>query len=329
MKYWAPINSPGGINGNDSYINANPAAGIQGSVPTFHSFEQTLRGLQNLILRSRMTPNAALDDLQIAEAIRSQALNWTQTYGGTANDLTATFDPALTSLAAIAGMPIRGIAKLTNTGAMTLAAGSLPIRPIVNARGTAMQPGDVLKDLIYECLYNPTIDKYVLVTPLGAGGAGTNGGVFNKIKQPAIFAITTALAPENVGFSPGGWTILPGTNLGDAVFNTSNGNFQVGTNTWGTYSWSVASIPITTLEHNSYNITAYCSNPIYSARSGIALSNSVMMDWDGGYSTHISLGGVIHLAAAGQIIINTQSSLHASYQLITIAGMRIAGGPTS
>ena len=324
MKYWGPINSPGGINGNDSYVNANPSIGVQGSIPTFQAFEQPLRGLNNLIESSRMTPNAALDDLQIAESIRSQRMNYIQTFGGTANQLTCSFDPVLQSLAMIAAMPIRGIAAFTNTGPCTLTAGGLPERPIITSLGQPLLPGDIIVSLLYTFYYNATLDKYVMGEPNGAGRKGE--GTFDVIRQPALFAQNTFTMGENVPQQPGGYTIMAPSSYGDGVFNTANGTFKAGVNTQGAWQVSVSAVPPVTQPHNTFTIAIYGSHPMYTSRSGVALVSATMIDWDGGYATHLSVSGVIQMRANDFFLVSYYA-LHSTTYVGNISAVRIAGGP--
>jgi|SRR5215471_10896133 len=92
MKYWAPINSPGGINGNDPYVNGNPSTGVQGSIPTYQSFEQTLRELQNLVLASGLTPDAIINGIQIAQSVQNNKVKFANDTG-TASALAVTLNP--------------------------------------------------------------------------------------------------------------------------------------------------------------------------------------------------------------------------------------------
>lgn len=71
--------------------------------------------------------------------------------GGTANDVTATCDPALIG-SAKAGMIFTFIAALTNTTAMTLVIGTTPARPLTNDAGAALAPGQIVAGRQYVVL---------------------------------------------------------------------------------------------------------------------------------------------------------------------------------
>lgn len=186
MRYWAPINSPGGILGNDPYINANPSIGVQGSIPTFQSFEQPLRGLQNLIVKSRFTPSGAINDLQIPQAIRSQQMNWMQTFGGSANALTCVFDPVAAALTDLIGVPIRGIAAAPNNGACTLQVNETPERPIVHPDGEPLKTGDIVAGQILVLCYDGT--NYQLIS---MGPFSFDFGPGLPLRNPLILYVRT------------------------------------------------------------------------------------------------------------------------------------------
>jgi len=67
---------------------------------------------------------------------------WAGTFGGTANALTATLSPVLTSLPA--GTTIWGIAAFTNTTAVTLAVNGQSAVSAVRRDNSAMAPGDII-----------------------------------------------------------------------------------------------------------------------------------------------------------------------------------------
>jgi hypothetical protein len=98
MRYRGPLNSAGGVNGNDGYVDGNPATGVQGSIPSFLGFEQMMRAMHNVVADAGLTPAATpLDDHQVGEAIQTGKLNFAAV-GGTANAITGTLTPAPTAL---------------------------------------------------------------------------------------------------------------------------------------------------------------------------------------------------------------------------------------
>jgi len=94
-----------------------------------------------VITRSGLTGSNA-DLTQLAQAIRSQSLNY-RAAGGTANALTVTLDPAPASNTEMAGMPLRVVPALTNTGAATLAVNGMAALPVKTMRGADIVLGDL------------------------------------------------------------------------------------------------------------------------------------------------------------------------------------------
>jgi len=59
MKYIPPVNGDTG-NPNRSYINANPALGVEGSIPPAAAFEHPIREIVEVITYAGLTPNEAV-----------------------------------------------------------------------------------------------------------------------------------------------------------------------------------------------------------------------------------------------------------------------------
>lgn len=105
--------------------------------------------VDGVISKSGVTASNA-DLTQLAQAIRSQVLNY-RVAGGTANGLTATLDPALTSIPT--GMPLRIKIATTNTGPATLNAGPGPVA-IQTFKGSPVAKGDLPAGSIVTVIYN-------------------------------------------------------------------------------------------------------------------------------------------------------------------------------
>lgn len=141
MKYIPPLNGDTS-NPNRSWIDADPANGVEGSIPGASAFEHPLRELVALIQGSGIT--ASENDLQqVARAVRSQKLNYAVA-GGTANALTVTLSPAPASYASLEGMPFRIKVASTNTAdAPTFNVNSLGAIPGVTPKGATLKAGDL------------------------------------------------------------------------------------------------------------------------------------------------------------------------------------------
>ena len=142
MKYQPPY---GVTDPNASYINGNPAGGIEGSIPPAAAFEEPLRELANFITDSGLTPSDA-DLHQLAKATQSGRVN----YGvdtGTQNAMVVTLIPSLVGAAYFPGLVARVKALHSNLNdathtTFTLDAGSGPA-PVVRSDGSFPLSNDV------------------------------------------------------------------------------------------------------------------------------------------------------------------------------------------
>lgn len=133
------MNSPGGIYGDDGYINGDPSAGIQGSIPTFQSFEQAMRELQNFVIKSGLTPDDVMNGIQIAQAVQNGKVTYSLDQG-TPNALSVALDP--TPVAYTVGLRVL-VKKMNaaNTGAATINVNGLGLRNIVRSDGATLMAG--------------------------------------------------------------------------------------------------------------------------------------------------------------------------------------------
>ena len=118
MRYWGPINSPGGIYGNDGYIDGtkpppggDPNARIVGSKVTFRTYEQIMRELTNFVIKSSLTPNEVMDGIQVAQAVQNGKVIYAEDTGNP-DRLVVTLDPV--PLAIIPGMKLKIKVKWDN-----------------------------------------------------------------------------------------------------------------------------------------------------------------------------------------------------------------------
>lgn len=144
MKYNPPF---GSTDPNAPYVDRNTPGAVSGSRVPAAALEQPQREIVNVITASGMAASAG-DMRQLAAAIRSQRLNYAEA-GGTANALTCTLSPPLTSH--VVGMPLRVRVKTTNTGEVTLNAGA-GVLPIRAPSGDALAAGDLAEDAIISLL---------------------------------------------------------------------------------------------------------------------------------------------------------------------------------
>lgn len=158
---------PTGGAANDPYVGANPGAGIVGSKIPPKAAEHHQRELIALITKSGITP-AEADLTQVAQAVRSQSLNYVATVGGTPNALTATLDPAPASWTALVGVPLRIKIGSVNTAAATLNVNALGAKNIVKADGGATAARDLIAGAVVDVIYDGTA---VQITNVISGAA--------------------------------------------------------------------------------------------------------------------------------------------------------------
>lgn len=141
MKYIPPLNGDTS-NANRPWIDADPANGVEGSIPGASAFEHPLREMVALIQGSGFTPSES-DLQQVVRSVRSQKLNYASA-GGTANALTVTLSPAPASYASLEGMPFRIKIASTNTAdAPTFNVNTLGAIPAVTPKGATLKVGDL------------------------------------------------------------------------------------------------------------------------------------------------------------------------------------------
>jgi hypothetical protein len=141
MKYVQPY---GLSDTNAPYINGNPAAGIEGSIPPAEAFEHPMREIVGMIQNSGLIPTAA-DLLQLLKAIRRQYVNFAIDTGAV-NAMAVTLVPALDAYSA--GFPLRVLVAVTNTGATTVTVGGLGARALKRPDGSDLHAGDIVAGMV-------------------------------------------------------------------------------------------------------------------------------------------------------------------------------------
>ena len=117
---------------------------------------------------------------------------------GTANAITATFTPPITSMAD--GLKLRILAAATNTGAATFAPDALTAQPIVGGAYASLQGGEILANGEVELTWNATLGAWVITAQAGGSPQVPDAA---KSKQAAskgqVDQITTDLASSAEG----------------------------------------------------------------------------------------------------------------------------------
>jgi len=219
MKYWGPLNSPGGINGNDGYVNGNPSIGVQGSIPSFHGFEQTLRELQTLVIDAGYTPDGTVNGVQVAQSVQSGKV----VYGldnGTADAMSSTLNPNPGLY--MTGLTVR-ILKTSSTNLTTtptLALNGMGAQYIRRRNGLPVAKGDLVPNGLYEFCYDGSqfrcmaflasdMNDYILPPAtiwVRTDGNDNNDGMANN-PQHALLTIQAAINMVVQRFIAAGRTI--------------------------------------------------------------------------------------------------------------------------
>lgn len=192
MKYHQPFDQPS--NPDASYVDANPSLGVRGSIPPAAAFEQAQREILKVITEAGITPSDA-DLTQLWQAIQSIAGSITNTAitnyltggavdvnipyavaGGTADVITGTFAPVLTSLTDGQVVVLKVGAASNATTGPTLNGNALGAKIIIRNDGSALAAGDLPANGFAILIYDLTTTSWRFVAGFSAGGAG--GGAF-------------------------------------------------------------------------------------------------------------------------------------------------------
>ncbi|PWT92083.1 MAG: hypothetical protein C5B54_04110 [Acidobacteria bacterium] len=215
------------------------------------------------------------------------------------------------------GMTLIIVPDITNTGPVRLNFGK-GARSLVNAnlKRTDIKAKRLLADTPIEIVFYD--GRWYLV---GAGGGA--GGDFDVVNQPSFSAVTPLIGvPTHTGFLPGGFQFVY-NNLGDAIFNTGDGIFRTGEETFGLWTFTVASVPEITMT-NKYNITAYHSLYI---PQGIGASNTSDINSAGGFSTHITMACTLMMPPGIPVVFTHMAYVGGFVCSVKFSGVRVAGGP--
>jgi hypothetical protein len=152
-------NQPYGVSDpNAAYVNGDPSAGIQGSIPPAASIEYPQREIVKVIQSAGLTPDNA-DLAQLAKGIQSGKMIFAVD-SGPANLLSIALTPPL--LALVEGMAVWVRAAQNNTGPATLAVNAIGGRNIVRRGGGVLQAGDIKGGFMTLLVYNGLNNNFEL-----------------------------------------------------------------------------------------------------------------------------------------------------------------------
>jgi hypothetical protein len=214
MKYEQPY---GITDPNASYINGNPAAGIEGSIPPAAVFEYPQRELVNLITEAGFTP-ADIDLYQVTRAVR-QGDNYVQaTAPSGANTYYASLSPTLDQYRA--GLRLFVTIPITNTGPSTLNVDGLGVRTIVRGNGAATAAGDLPGGMCVELIDDGT--RFQIANYQGFTSSTTNNNNF-LVDLPYVADTGTVNALVGV-YSPAQTALTEGMALLIKLAHTITGS---------------------------------------------------------------------------------------------------------
>lgn len=166
MKYNPPFNG----NIDDSYIDAIPVTGVEGSVIPAAAVEVPQREIVNFILKSALSPTNG-DLNQLARSVQIDLVNWAIDIG-TANAIVINLDPAPATL--VAGLKVFVLVKVTNTGTTTVNCNGIT-KPLLTQGLVNLPGGVIVVNGIAMIIYDGTQWQLMLGTAATAGPAGPAG----------------------------------------------------------------------------------------------------------------------------------------------------------
>jgi hypothetical protein len=211
MLYEAPY---GQSNPNASYVDGNPAAGIQGSIIPAAAVEAPQREIVEVITQANIVPSDT-DLTQLAQGIEILARYWIGTFAGTANALTCTLPAVVKALTP--GMVICGVVSALNISSAILTPVGLPSAAITQADGTAYTGGELTPGLVVAFRFDGTAWRMLSQLP----------NSFLRTKYVPILPISTYYVDEAIGS-----TLYDGTS--EAISGTHG--------PWPTLAYAVAQL---------------------------------------------------------------------------------------
>jgi hypothetical protein len=178
MKYQPPWNTQFGRPVDDpdaSYINANPSAGIEGSVPPAESIEYPQREIVAATQLAGFQPSD--DDLeQLTRGIRQGTSYATATVigGGDPNALYLNLIPKLDAYRP--GLCLRVKIPVENTGPVGINIDNLGLKSIVRASGAVMGAADLRANMVADIVYDGNV--FQLVNFQGFTSTTTNNNTY-------------------------------------------------------------------------------------------------------------------------------------------------------
>jgi Protein of unknown function (DUF2793) len=214
-------NPPYGAQPNSPYVNGNPAAGIEGSIPPAAAIEYTQREIVNTILAASLAPTNS-DLTQLTQAIELLSRIPYIIDVGAANAVR--IQPVIQATAYLPPMIYLIKWGFANTGATTISVSGLPPLPLLRPTGQALQPGDIGPPGA-GIVYTPDGVTFQLLSAAESVGNAPVIIHYGKDASIVVNSIVATVDPTVTSYSTPLWFgILPAnTNSSGTVLANING----------------------------------------------------------------------------------------------------------
>ncbi|WP_426111341.1 hypothetical protein [Pseudomonas sp. DSP3-2-2] len=150
------------------FTEGSAAQGIYATLLRSEWLNTIQRELVSVVEKSGFALDPDKDD-QVYTAIKTIIRSADSSFavdGGTANVYVVNYTPTFTALAN--GMPLRFLAKTTNSGASTITVNGIGPKPLLGAAQQALQGGEVFATGIADIVYSVGLDSWILRGCTGA-----------------------------------------------------------------------------------------------------------------------------------------------------------------
>jgi hypothetical protein len=227
--------------GKHGFKDGNLALGISPTDFNAAFFNDLQEEPLTIIEIAGIAPTAGQRD-QMAKAIQSGKL-FSASAGGTADAITATFTPGVSTLTNGMALFVRAAAaNATTTPTFTPASGTIAAKAIVKGAGAALAAGDIAGAGHWiELQYDLTLDKWVLMNPAtGVTSATTVSvqGIFKNLQASATgINATVSVSYDELVLGDGAGSYLIDRNAAGAINTATTGAGGLDTGVLAASTW--------------------------------------------------------------------------------------------
>lgn len=171
MKYNQPLDKS--TDPNASYVNGQPAFGVEGSIIPAEAVELPQREIVNTIVKNGFAPNN-VDQEQLARSIQQDVLNYGIDFG-TVNRIAVTLDPA--PIAYAAGLKIFILIKFNNTSSVMCNVNGLGDVPVLTPLLEELSVDSIVTNGIGLLYHDGTRFQLLFQAKAAGGPSGPAGAV--------------------------------------------------------------------------------------------------------------------------------------------------------